>query len=132
MSTVNHFPELHRDKFIPYHLIEADVACHLAVKCGVVGIYILDHCLDIVVNLVLGAVVGVRPILFVMRLFRCCIIVVAGCFSLLCGRCLLRRRVAVELAEERRRRVRLFVLRPLLDGKHLNACHLVFKRGDLS
>ena len=132
MYMVNHFPELHRDKFIPYHLIEADVACHLAVKCGVVGIDILDHCLDIVVNLALGAVVGVRSLLFAMRLFRCCIIVVAGCFSLLCGRCLLLRLVAVELAEDLQRPFRLFLLLSLLDEKHLKACHLVCKRGDLS
>ena len=104
----------------------------LGVKCGVVGIDILDHCLDIVVNLALGAVVGVRSLLFAMRLFRCCIIVVAGCFSLLCGRCLLLRLVAVELAEDLQRPFRLFLLLSLLDEKHLKACHLVCKRGDLS
>ena len=68
---------------------------------------------------------------FAMRLFRCCIIVVAGCFSLLRGRCLLLRLVAVELAEDLQRPFRLFLLLSLLDEKHLKACHLVCKRGDL-
>ena len=41
-------------------------------------------------------------------------------------------RGTVELAEDLQRPFRLFLLLSLLDEKHLKACHLVCKRGDLS